>query len=66
MDKTIRAFTSLQAMKADEYEDWQARSAAERMLAVTEITLATYKMKEPTLDVRRLQRTTTVIQRPAR
>ncbi len=53
-------------MKVAEYEEWQAKTCSERMLAVTEITLAIYRLKEPTLDVRRLQRTLKVIQRPAR
>lgn len=38
MDKTIRTFTSFEAMKAEEYLDWQARLAHERMRAVSEIT----------------------------
>ena len=64
MDKVIRAFTSFDAMKADEYRDWQERPAHERMDAVAEITLAAYQMKEPAPDVRRLQRTLVHLQRP--
>ena len=64
MDKLIRTFTSFDAMKADEYRDWQERPAHERMDAVAEITLAAYQMKEPTPDVRRLQRTLVHLQRP--
>jgi hypothetical protein len=64
MDKGIRIFESLEAMKADEYQDWQERPAHERMSAVAELTLAAYKLKEPTLDVRRLQRTLVHLQRP--
>ena len=66
MDKTIRTFTSLEAMKAEEYRNWQERPAHERMSAVSEITLATYAMKEPAPDVRRLQRTLVHLQRPRR
>jgi hypothetical protein len=57
MDKTIRIFTSFEAMKAEEYSDWRRRPAHERMSAVSELTLATYAMKGPAADVRRLQRT---------
>jgi hypothetical protein len=66
MDKLIRTFTSFDAMKADEYRDWQERPAHERMDAVAEITLAAYQMKEPAPDVRRLQRTLVHLQRPPR
>ena len=64
MDKVIRTFTSFDAMKADEYRDWQVRPPHERMDAVAEITLAAYQMKEPAPDVRRLQRTLVHLQRP--
>ena len=64
MDKVIRTFTSFDAMKADEYRDWQERPPHERMDAVAEITLAAYRMKEPAPDVRRLQRTLVHLQRP--
>jgi hypothetical protein len=47
MDKTIRAYPSLDAMKADEYRDWQERPAHERMRAVKEITLAMYHRHLP-------------------
>jgi hypothetical protein len=64
MDKVIRTFSSFDAMKADEYRDWQERPPHERMDAVAEITLAAYQMKEPAPDVRRLQRTLVHLQRP--
>ena len=64
MDKTIRTFTSFEAMKTEEYFDWQERPAHERLSAVSEISLATYTMKEPAADVRRLQRTLVHLQRP--
>jgi hypothetical protein len=47
MDKTIRTFTSLKEMKADEYRYWQSRPTHERMSAVSELALAAYAMKEP-------------------
>jgi len=64
MDKVISAYTSLEAMKSDEYRDWQRLPAHARMSAVAEITLAAYQMREPALDVRRLQRTLVHLQRP--
>jgi hypothetical protein len=54
MDKVIRKYTSLDALKTDEYREWQELPAHERMNAVAEVTLAVYQMKEPNLDVRRL------------
>ena len=66
MDKTVRTYSSLQAMKADEYRYWQSRPVHERMTAVTEITLAAYAMKESAPDVRRLQRAAVCLQRPQR
>ena len=64
MEKGIRKYESLDGMKADEHRDWQALPAHQRMSAVAEITLAAYRLKEPTLDVRRLQKTLTHLQRP--
>src|SRR5258708_2033663 len=66
MDKTIGTFARLEAMKAEEYRNWQERPAHERMSAVSEITLATYAMKDAAPDVRRLQRTLVHLQRPRR
>ena len=64
MDKVTRKYANLDALKTDEYRDWQELPAHERMNAVVEITLAAYQMKEPTPDVRRLQRTLVHLQRP--
>lgn len=64
MNKVIRKYTNLDALKTDEYQDWQKLPAHERMNAVAEITLAAYQMKEPTPDVRRLQRTLVHLPRP--
>jgi hypothetical protein len=66
MDKTIRTFASPDEMKEEEYRYWQSRPVHERMDAVAEITLAAYRMKEPTSDVRRLQRTLVHLPRPRR
>ena len=61
MEKTVRIFGSLNAMKAEEYAYWQSRSVQERMNAVSEITRAAYAMKESLPDVPRLQRTVVVL-----
>jgi hypothetical protein len=64
MDKVIRKYTNLDALKTDEYREWQKLPAYERMNAVAEITLAACQMKEATPDVPRLQRTLVHLQRP--
>jgi hypothetical protein len=64
MDKVIHQYASINALKADEYRDWQDLPPHERMRAVAEITLALYRMKEPAADVRRLQRTLVHLPRP--
>jgi hypothetical protein len=65
MDKTIRKYTTLGEMKADEYRYWQSRPVHERMAATWELTLALYQMKgaphAPILD-----RTLVRLQRPKR
>ena len=66
VDKTIRVYASRQEMKADEYRYWQSRPVHERTRAVAQITLAAYALKEPALDVPRLQRTLVSLQRPQR
>jgi len=57
MAKTIRKFDSFAAMKEDEYREWQAKPAHERVKAISEITEFAYRVKDPSIDVRRLQRT---------
>jgi hypothetical protein len=66
MDKSVRVYTSLEEMKADEYRYWQSRPVYERMDAVAEITRAAYAMKEVDPNVRRLQGTVVCLQRPQR
>lgn len=60
VDKLLTRFTSLEAMKRAEREAWQKVSPAERIRAVTEITMELYGMKGMS-DVPRLQRTLTRI-----
>lgn len=64
MEKVIRKYVRLDALKADEYRDWQHLPPYERMNAVAELTLAAYQMKDPSSDVRRLQKTLVHLQRP--
>ena len=54
MDLTIRKYTSIEEMKADEYRYWQSRSAQ----AVEEMIETAYALKgwEMEPDVPRLQR----------
>lgn len=66
MDKTIRKYTSLDEMKADEYRYWQSRPVWERVAAVSELTQEHYAMKGAAPDVLRLQRTLVRVQRPQR
>jgi hypothetical protein len=63
VDKTITAFQSLDELKVAELREWQSLPAHERLRAVSELTLALYRMKEPDLDVRRIQRTLVHLQR---
>jgi hypothetical protein len=64
MDKTIRRFSSLDEMKAEEHRYWRSVSACERLEAVSEITSEAYALKGQSTDVPRLQRTLVRIQRP--
>ena len=66
MDKTIRRYTSLDAMKVDEYRYWRGRSVQERMDAVSELTLSTFALKGARPDVPRLQRTLVRLQHAPR
>ena len=63
MNKSIVAYTSLDEMKAAELREWQAMPPHERLRAVAELTLAAYRMKEPSHDARRIQRTLVHLQR---
>lgn len=64
MDKSIQRYTSLAAMKAAEYRDWQALPARTRIQAISDMTLEAYAMKGQTPDVPRLQRIIVRLQRP--
>ena len=63
MDKTIRIFDSHREMKAQEYRYWQSRPAHERMDAVTELTIAAYKLKDPDFHVRPIEQTLVILDR---
>jgi len=66
MNKAIVTYTSLDEMKAEEFREWRALPAHERLRAAAELTLAAYRMKEPAQDVRRIQRTLVHLRRPKR
>lgn len=63
VDKRLTRFSSLEAMKRAERDAWRQVSPAERIRAVTEITMALYAMKGSMPDVPRLQRTLVRIKR---
>ena len=63
MDKAITIFASLEELKAAELREWQALPAYERLRAVSELTLAACRIKEPAQNVRRLQRTLVHLER---
>jgi len=60
----IRKFERLEAMKDEEYQYWQGRPARERIAAVSELTTEAYRLKDPAINVSRLQRTLVAVQRP--
>jgi hypothetical protein len=65
MDKTIRKYSSLDAMKTDEYRAWQKMSPRERLDAAAELSIVAYGMKEsPTNVPARLQRTLVLLKQP--
>ena len=66
MDKAITRFESLEELKDEELRQWQALPAHERLRVTSELTLALYRMKEPDLDVRRIQRTLVHLEREER
>jgi hypothetical protein len=61
---SIMKFDSLEAMKDEEYRYWQGRPASERIAAVSELTTEAYRLKDPAINVSRLQRTLVAVQRP--
>jgi hypothetical protein len=64
MDKTIKRYGSLDAMKADGIRAWQRLPACERIRAVSELTTVLYALKGHPPDVQRLQRILIRIKRP--
>lgn len=59
----IRKYDSLEAMKDEEYRYWQSRPAYERLAAVSELTTEMYRLKDPTFQVQRMQKTLVAIRR---
>lgn len=66
MDKTIRKYTDLDEMKADEYRYWQSRPIHERVAAVGELTEEGYRLKGFRPDDFRLQRSLVHFERAPR
>jgi hypothetical protein len=64
MNNAIVTYASLDEMKAAELREWQALPAPERLRAVAEMTLAAWRMKEPSLDVAGMQKTLVHLPRP--
>jgi hypothetical protein len=65
VDKTVRKYSSFEAMKADEYRSWQEMRPHERLDAAAELSMGAYRMKEPSGNVpARLQRTLVRLQHP--
>ncbi len=60
----IQKFDSPESMKDTEYRYWQSRPASERLAAVSELTTEAYRLKDPAVNVSRLQRTLVAVQRP--
>ena len=63
---TIRKYTDLDEIKADEYRYWQSRPVHERVAAVSELTKEHYALKGEAPDVPRLQRTLVRFERAPR
>jgi hypothetical protein len=55
MDKNIRRYDSVGAMKADEYEAWRRVPPSEHIRAVSELTMALYGQTGQTSEVPRVQ-----------
>ena len=65
MDKTVRKYGSFEAMKADEYREWQKLLPRERLDATAELSLAAFRTKESIPNVpARLQRTLVRLPQP--
>ena len=57
MDKTVRKFTTLAAMKDDEYRGWAKLPASARLDVAAELSIAAYGLKDQSGNAPRLQRT---------
>lgn len=66
MNKTIVTYASLNEMKDAELRDWQAQPAHERLRAVSEMTLAAYRMKDGAVEIPRMDKTLVHLPRPKR
>jgi hypothetical protein len=63
VDKAIAIFESLDSLKATELREWQELPAHERLRTVSELTVATCRMKDPSFEVQKMEKTLVQIQR---
>ncbi len=64
MDKTIRKYTDLDAVKDEEYREWQALSPQARLDVAAELSFSQYGWKDSGRNVQPgLQRTLVRVQR---
>jgi hypothetical protein len=66
MEKTIRKFTSFQAMKDEEYRYWQSVSPEERFAAGHELSVEAYREYGYSVDGRELKTVARRLQRAQR
>jgi hypothetical protein len=65
MDKPVRKYDSLEAMKEDEYREWQKLTPRERLDAAAALSLAAFRPKESPVNVPlRLQRSLVRLPQP--
>ncbi len=64
MNKAIVTYNSFDEMKAAELREWQALPAHERLRAVAEMTLAAWRLKEPTAEIPPMDKTLVHLPRP--
>jgi hypothetical protein len=66
VDKTITVFSSFDELTAAALREWQSLPDYERLRAVSELSLALWRMKEPDRDFSRMERTLVCLQRERR
>ena len=64
MDKTVRKFSSFEAVKDDKYRYWQSVPPAERMKAAFQLSVDQYRMKGIMPDGSALKRSLVRVEYP--